>query len=159
MNVEAYRSGRQSRLAPVNATAPAPGPVSVTDHSGGSPAAKRSRAMSRIRRSTAEINATSPRRRRRERLPARDDARPRPSLSIVGNGREQAAQLDRSRKLAAVLEGCADRGGLVVGDGEHAPSMGGRAWFAQNLERHAVAVTDPGDCAMIPTAAMAGGNA
>jgi hypothetical protein len=42
------------------------------------------------------------------------------------NAREQSAQLDRCRQLAALLEGGTDRGGFCLSDDEHPRSMGTR---------------------------------
>ena len=44
-----------------------------------------------------------------------------PGLHGVGEQREQPAQFDRSRQLAALLEGGADGGSLSFGDGENMP--------------------------------------
>jgi hypothetical protein len=64
-------------------------------------------------------------------VPASNDPGAFPSLRIVGHAREQPAQLDGSRQLALLLERGADRGGLSLGDNEHAgrmvtPSLGSR---------------------------------
>jgi hypothetical protein len=48
----------------------------------------------------------------------------RSRLLIVPDAREQPAQLDRGRQLAALIEGGSDRGGLSLGDDEHQRSMG-----------------------------------
>ena len=56
--------------------------------------------------------------------PAGDHADAFPRLPVVGDTREQSAQLDHRRKLAALVEGVADRGGLCLGDGEHGWRMG-----------------------------------
>jgi hypothetical protein len=45
---------------------------------------------------------------------------------MVGDRREQPAQLDGGSELAALIEGRADRGGLCVSHNEHAESMGRR---------------------------------
>ena len=61
-----------------------------------------------------------------QRLPAGDGPGTGAGLRGVGDGGEQPAQLDRGRQLAALLEGGADRGGLCLGDDEHAGRMGVR---------------------------------
>jgi hypothetical protein len=47
-------------------------------------------------------------------------------LRGVGHAREQPAQLDRSRELAALFERGADGGGFCLADNEHAGRMGVR---------------------------------
>jgi hypothetical protein len=59
-------------------------------------------------------------------LPAGDGPGTRAGLGGVGDGGEQPAQLDRGRELAALLVDAADRGGLCLGDDEHAGRMGVR---------------------------------
>ena len=61
-----------------------------------------------------------------QRLPAGDGPGTGAGLRGVGDGGEQPAQLDRGRQLAALLESGADRGGLCLGDDEHAGRMGVR---------------------------------
>jgi hypothetical protein len=61
-----------------------------------------------------------------QRLPAGDGPGTGAGLGGVGDGGEQPAQLDRGRELAALLEDGADRGGLCLGDDEHAGRMGAR---------------------------------
>jgi hypothetical protein len=55
------------------------------------------------------------------------------------NGGGNAAQLDRGGKLAPALEGRADGSGLVLGDGEHALSMGAQRPDGQAADRDAAA--------------------
>ena len=61
-----------------------------------------------------------------QRLPGGDGPRALPSLRHVGHAREQAAQLDCGRQLAALIEGGSDGGGFCLGDDEHVRSMGRR---------------------------------
>ena len=61
-----------------------------------------------------------------QRLPAGDGPGTGAGLRGVGDGWEQPAQLDRGRELAALLVDGADRGGLSLGDDEHAGRMGVR---------------------------------
>jgi hypothetical protein len=68
-----------------------------------------------------------PSRMRRQRLPGGDSTRAFPRLSGVGDAREQPAQLDCGRQLAATLECGADRGGFRFGNDEHPASMVMRA--------------------------------
>ena len=63
---------------------------------------------------------------RGQRLPSGDGPGTGAGLSGVGHSGEQPAQLDRSRELAALLVDGADRGGLCLGDDEHAGRMGVR---------------------------------
>jgi hypothetical protein len=61
----------------------------------------------------------------RRRLPAGNGPGAVPRLCVVANAGR--AQFDRSRQLAATLEGSADRSGIRLGDDEHRRSMGTRA--------------------------------
>ena len=61
-----------------------------------------------------------------QRLPAGNGPGTGAGLRGVGDGGEQPAQLDRGRELAALLVDGADRGGLSLGDDEHAGRMGVR---------------------------------
>ncbi len=77
---------------------------------------------------TASPRASPPHRARRhgQRLPAGNGPSTGASLRGVGHAREQPAQLDCGRQLAALLESGTDRGGLCLGDDEHAGRMGVR---------------------------------
>ena len=59
-------------------------------------------------------------------LPAGNGPGTSASLRVVGDGWEQPAQLDRGRELATLLVDGANRGGLSLGDDEHAGRMGVR---------------------------------
>lgn len=48
-------------------------------------------------------------------------------MSVVGDTGEMPAQLNRSGKLTALVEGGTDRRGLLLGDDEHCLSMGALA--------------------------------
>jgi hypothetical protein len=61
-------------------------------------------------------------------------ARAFPRRSDVGHAREQAAQLDSGRELATLLEDDADRGGLGLGDDEHASRMGAHTGCGKVVE-------------------------
>ena len=55
------------------------------------------------------------------------------ALGGVGDAWHQPAQLDRGRELAALLVDGADRGGLSLGDDEHAGRIGVRIEDGNNL--------------------------
>ena len=55
---------------------------------------------------------------------ASDGAPAHPRLGVIGDAREQPAQLDRRSELAAPVERGTGGGGFGLGDGEHAGSMG-----------------------------------
>ena len=63
---------------------------------------------------------------KRQRLPPGDGPGTRLRICHVRHAREQATHLDGGRQLASLLEGGADRGGLSLGDNEHAGSTGTR---------------------------------
>ena len=60
----------------------------------------------------------------RQRLPGGDGPGIYSRLSIVGNARKPAAQLDSGRELAALVECGTDRRSICLGDDEHNTSMG-----------------------------------
>jgi hypothetical protein len=60
----------------------------------------------------------------RQRFPAGYGASTRPRLHIVGDAREQSAQLDRGRQLTTLNEGGTDRVGLDLGDDKHPERVG-----------------------------------
>jgi hypothetical protein len=47
-----------------------------------------------------------------------------PRVRVVGDAGEPATQLDGGRQLALLIEGGPDRGGVFLGDSEHAESVG-----------------------------------
>jgi hypothetical protein len=57
---------------------------------------------------------------RRHRFPPSDSLGAGTGLCIVGDLGKSAAQFDRSRQLALLIEDSADRGGIRLGDDEHA---------------------------------------
>ena len=59
-----------------------------------------------------------------QRLPTGDSASTRPRLHIVGDAREQPAQLDRGRHLATLNDGGMDRVSLGLGDDKHPERVG-----------------------------------
>jgi hypothetical protein len=59
-------------------------------------------------------------------LPAGNGPGTGAGLRGVGDARHQPAQLDRGRELAVLLVDGTDRGGLSLGDNEHAGRMGAR---------------------------------
>jgi hypothetical protein len=59
-----------------------------------------------------------------QRLPASNGADTLPCLRVVRDTGEPRAQLDRSRQLAALFVGGADRSGIRLGDDEHGGEHG-----------------------------------
>jgi hypothetical protein len=60
------------------------------------------------------------------RLPAGDGPGKSPRLIAIGDARENSAQLNGDRQLAALVEGSADRDRISVGDDKHPGSMRAR---------------------------------
>jgi hypothetical protein len=81
--------------------------------------------------------------RRRQRLPIGNGPGAFPRLSIVGDGREQPAQLDGSRHLPSLVEGGTDCGGFWLGDNQHPPSMGTRTTTGKRPSRAATSQVTP----------------
>ena len=73
-----------------------------------------------LRRATQLDNRA---RRQPQRCPPRDRPGTLPCLPIVGDPGEPSAQLDRSGKLATLVESGADRRQLFLGHSKHPPSM------------------------------------
>ncbi len=59
-----------------------------------------------------------------------------PGVGVVGNPREPAAQFDRGCKLAALMKGGANRGGVILGYGEHEQEMRWRHGAGKRLAVH-----------------------
>ena len=78
-----------------------------------------------------------------ERFPAGNRPGPNQSLHVRGDTWEQSAQFYGAGQLAAVIESCADRGGIQIGDDEHARSMGIRIEVGKYGQRESCAAAPP----------------
>ena len=88
-------------------------------------------------------------------FPAGDGPGAGAGLRGVCDGGEQPAQFDRGRELAALLVDGADRGGLGLGDDEHAGRMGRLVTVGKAPSVSAVFSYGPGMAAALEfTAAM-----
>jgi len=78
-----------------------------------------------------------------ERFPAGNRTGPNKSLHVRGDAWEQSAQFYGAGQLAAVIESCADRGGIHLGDDKHAKTMGIRIEVGKHDQQESYAGAPP----------------